>query len=153
MQNLLPEIRSVVDIGGSAGNLFYCYDRYLYFSPEFSWTVNDVPTNNGIGVRIGEEHHERRLHFVDDLADCRPVDMALISGALHYFEALPPVIMRSLKRSPRYVIINRTPVIQGETAITIQDTGFYYAISPARLLSHKALMQSMEDADYEIVDE
>ncbi|WP_260706333.1 methyltransferase, TIGR04325 family [Edaphobacter flagellatus] len=153
MQNLLPEVHSVVDIGGSAGNLFYCYDRYLHFDPQFSWTVNDMPANNRIGARIAGEHHESRLHFVDELADCEPVDMVLISGALHYFELLPPEMMRALKRPPRHVIINRTPVIEGETTITIQDAGFYYAISPARLLSRKALMQSMSDADYEVVDE
>jgi putative methyltransferase (TIGR04325 family) len=153
MQNHAREIHSVVDIGGSAGNLFYCYDRYLHFGPEFSWTVNDVPANNRIGEQIAEEHHENRLHFVDTLSECDSVDLALISGALHYFEALPPGIMKPLKSLPRHVIINRTPVIQGNTAITIQDAGFYYAISPARILSRNVLMQSMEEAGYEEIDE
>ena len=153
MHNLGSAIHSVVDIGGSAGNLFYCYDRYLHFGQDFSWTVNDVPQNNRIGKQIAEEQHEDRLHFVDDLSECGPVDLALISGALHYFEALPPEMMRLLKSSPAHVIINRTPVIEGETVVTIQDARFYYAMSPARILSRKTLIQCMADAGYEKVDE
>lgn len=153
MKNLLGEINSVVDIGGNAGNLFYCYDSYLKFGPNFSWTVNDVPQNNERGKKIAAERNEPRLHFVNQLSECGPVDVALISGALHYFQELPPAIMQPLKSKPRHVFINRTPVIHGETAITIQDARFYIAISPARILSRKTLMDSMQAANYELVDE
>jgi putative methyltransferase (TIGR04325 family) len=147
------EIKSVLDIGGSAGNLFYCYDKNLKFCSDFRWTVNEVPETNRAGQRLAQERGEPRLHFIDNRADCTKVDAVLISGSLHYFEELPPELMQHLDPKPRHVFINRTPVIDGPTVITIQDAGAYYAISPARLLSRATLMQSMERASYDLVDE
>ena len=153
MQQSSGEITSVLDIGGSAGNLFYCYDQYLHFSRNFRWTVNEVPANNRAGRQLALERAEPRLHFIDDLSECTHVDAVLISGALHYFEALPPEMMQHLQPRPRHVFINRTPVIEGPTTITIQDAGTYYAISPARILSRSALIQAMETANYDLIDE
>jgi putative methyltransferase (TIGR04325 family) len=149
---LRDEIRSVLDIGGSAGNLFYCYDKYLHYGPDFSWIVNDVPQNNAAGRRIANERGEPRLLFVDDLAECRRVDAVLISGALHYFDALPPELMSNLNPPPRHVFINRTPVIDGQSAITVQDSVWWPAIAPAKILSREKLLKVMDAANYELVD-
>jgi putative methyltransferase (TIGR04325 family) len=147
------EINSILDIGGSAGNLFYCYDQYLHFSPPFRWTVNEVPANNIAGRQLAQQRNEPRLHFIDSLTECPHADAVLISGALHYFEALPPALMQHLNPPPRHVFINRTPVIEGPTTITIQDAGTYYAISPARILSRSTLLESMSAANYDLIDE
>jgi putative methyltransferase (TIGR04325 family) len=153
MQRYLGEIKSVLDIGGSAGNLFYCYDEYLKFRPDLRWTVNEGAANTRAGQRLAQERGEPRLHFIDNRADCSRADTVLISGSLHYFEELPPDLMRHLDPKPRHVFINRTPVIDGPTVITIQDAGAYYAISPARLLRRSTLIQAMEAANYDLVDE
>ena len=129
---LRDEIGSVLDIGGSAGNLFYCYDKYLHYGPDFSWIVNDVPQNNAAGRRIANERGEPRLRFVDDLAECRRVDAVLISGALHYFDVLPPELMSNLNPPPRHVFINRTPVIDGQSAITVRRFRLVACDSPCQ---------------------
>jgi putative methyltransferase (TIGR04325 family) len=153
MQRLMGEVKSVLDIGGSVGNLFYCYSRYLRYPPGFTWTVFEVPETVAAGRRLAQEKDERRLRFVDRIEACDSVDAVVISGALHYFEELPPELTRSLRRRPQHVFINRTPVIDGPSAITIQDHEQYFAISPARILSRGLLLQTMTDAGYELVDE
>ena len=153
MNCLRGEVRSVLDIGGSAGNLFYRYDKYLHYGSGFTWIVNDVPQNNMEGRRIAGEHGETRLQFVDSLAECQHVDAVLISGALHYFKALPPELMSHIDPPPRHVFINRTPVIDGQSTITIQDSMWWPAIAPARILSRAELMQVMDAANYELIDD
>jgi putative methyltransferase (TIGR04325 family) len=153
LQHLLHEIRSVLDIGGSAGNLFYCYGRYLPYPDDLSWTVFEVPQNVSRGRQLAQQRGERKLHFIDHLSGLSNADTVIISGSLHYFDALPPDLMRYLKRPPKHVFINRTPVIDGPSKVTIQDAGAYYAMSPARILSRKTLLESMAGANYELVDE
>ena len=152
---------SVLDIGGSAGNLFYSYTPHLDLPPglsrtlskTLSWTVFEVPENVLAGRELAAGLSASRLHFIDDLAACTHAGIVLISGSLHYFEALPPELIRHLDPPPKHIFINRTPVIDGPTSITIQDAVSYYAISPARILSRSVLLASMAAAGYELVDE
>ena len=153
MQRTLGEIRNVLDIGGSAGNLFYCYSRYLDLPRELRWTVFEVPQNVASGREIAAERSEPRLLFVDRLEECADADTVILSGSLHYFEALPPELMRFLGRQPKHVFINRTPVIDGPSVVTVQDAGTYYAMSPAKILSRQTLFESMDAANFELIDE
>ncbi len=153
LQRILGEAKTVLDIGGSGGNLFYCYSHYLAFPETLRWTVFEVPGNVTRGRQIAAERGESRLHFVDNLDQCPEADVVIISGSLHYFDALPPELLQYLVRKPKHVFINRTPVIDGPSAITVQDAGWYYAMSPARILSRRALLDSMADARFDLVDE
>jgi putative methyltransferase (TIGR04325 family) len=153
MQRFMAELNSVLDIGGSVGNLFYCYSKYLCYPPGMTWTVLEMPATVAAGLRVAEQRNEHRLRFVERIQDCDAADAVIISGALHYFDQLPPGLTEGLRRQPRHVLINRTPVIYGPTAFTIQDHEQYFAISPARVLSRDALWQAMHEAGYELVDE
>ena len=144
---------NVLDIGGSAGNLFYCYGQYLSYPRYLSWTVFEVPEHAASGRAIAEERGEHRLRFIDDLEDCRAANTVIISGSLHYFNALPGELIRFLDPPPMHLFINRTPVIDGPSVITIQDAGAYYAMSPARILSREDLIGSLAAANYHLVDE
>ncbi len=153
LRAILGERTSILDIGGSAGNLFYCYAKYLSLSDGMEWVVYDVPQNVETGRQIAEKRQERRLHFIDQLSERRHADVVIISGSLHYFEASPPELMRNLDRPPQHVFINRTPVIDGPSAVTIQDAESYVALFPARLTSRGVLLAAMDAANYELADE
>jgi putative methyltransferase (TIGR04325 family) len=153
LQPLMDEVNSVLDIGGSVGNLFYCYSKYLRYAPAMTWTVLEVPATVAAGSHIAKERGEQRLRFIERIEDCEEVGIVIISGALHYFEQLPHELTHGLRRQPRHVFINRTPVINGPTTITIQDHENYIAISPARILSRCVLLGAMEKAGYELVDD
>jgi putative methyltransferase (TIGR04325 family) len=153
LQKLSCDLRSVLDIGGCVGNLFYAYSRCLQFPPDLQWTVFDLPETISEGRKIAAERPDARLGFVDRLEDCPAADAVVISGALHYMEALPPELMAGLKRQPRHLFINRAPVIDGPSAITLQDHEGRYALSAARILSRKVLLEAMAAANYELIDE
>jgi putative methyltransferase (TIGR04325 family) len=153
LQKISREVRSVLDIGGSVGNLFYAYSRYLEFPPSFQWTVYDFPKTISVGRQIAAEKAESRLDFIEKLEDCPAADAIVISGALHYIEVLPPELTACFERQPRHVFINRAPVIDGPSAITLQDHEDRFAISAARILSRQVLLEAMSAANYELVDE
>jgi putative methyltransferase (TIGR04325 family) len=151
LQQILPECRSVLDIGGNAGNLFYCYSQYLNYPENFTWTVYDLPKIAEMGRAIAAQRGELRLHFLGSLAECGPMNIVLISGALHYFTEMPPAFLKQLPAMPQHVFINRTPISRGRSVVSIQDAVSYLA--PARTINRDELIGSMQQAGYQLADE
>ena len=125
MQPLLPSLRTVFDFGGNVGNLFYCYSRYLALPNDLIWTVYDLPNNLDVGAKIARERRESRLRFTERLEEADGVDLLIACGSMHYFEEPLPDIIAKFARLPRYVLINRTPLIDGPPLATVQDGEFW----------------------------
>src|SRR5262249_49956195 len=89
----LPEIRLVFDLGGSVGNLFYCYVKYLDMPAGLVWTVYDLPDTLTLGEQTAKANKEQRLRFTNELGDADGADLFVVSGALHYFEQPLPVVI------------------------------------------------------------
>ncbi|WP_158554817.1 methyltransferase, TIGR04325 family [Methylovirgula sp. 4M-Z18] len=106
---LVPDLKAIFDVGGSAGNLFYCYQSYLDFRPDLVWTVYDLPEPIALGRALAAERGENRLVFTDDWQMASGCDLMLISGSLHYFEEPLASRLLRLPTKPRYILINRTP--------------------------------------------
>jgi putative methyltransferase (TIGR04325 family) len=151
LRHITAENASVLDIGGSAGNLFYCYSQYLEFASSLSWTVYELPEVAQSGRQLAAARSESRLRFITDLRECGAVDIMLISGALHYFDETPVSFMERLPAKPRHVIVNRSPFLRGISAVAIQDAGSYLAA--ARIVERDHFLRDMASANYELVDE
>ena len=151
LDRLMPTLKRVVDLGGSTGNLFYCYAKYLAFPQNMMWTVVDLEASLAEGRRIALERAEDRLHFAADLAGCDGADVVIISGALHFIDAMPPTLLAGWKTLPRHILINRSPVSESPCLYAIQDQGSYLTL--ARIIHRTELVRSMEQAGYRLVDE
>jgi putative methyltransferase (TIGR04325 family) len=150
IQPLVPVIRNIFDFGGSVGNLFYCYAKYVNFPKDFIWTVYDVAENVELGERIAGDFGESRLRFTTSLSDGDGVDLFMATGALHYFEKPLPDILAEFRTKPRFVLINRTPLTDGQPFATVQDAGRYRVA--CILHNHDDLVRRFEAAGYELVD-
>jgi putative methyltransferase (TIGR04325 family) len=151
LSRLSHEGLRVFDLGGTLGNVFFLYDRYLQFPASLRWTVHDLPGNMERGRELARQRCEPRLQFAEAPNDASGHDVLLISGALHYFDfALADYIIR-LPQPPRHVFINRTPLVEAPTAATIQYTPGVVMV-PCRLLNRKELIGGMERIGYEVVD-
>lgn len=149
---LLPlalQLRTVFDLGGGLGHLFYAYDRMLRFSNELKWMVSDLPSKSAAALSYAESRGEKRLAFTCRWMDAAAVDLLLISGALHYFERKLPDMLRDLDGLPKMVIINRTPFSGAGDNITAQDGGEFAL--PCILHDRDALIAGMADLGYELV--
>jgi len=140
------EIRTVFDLGGSVGNLLYCYARHLPFADAMSWTVYDLPAKRAEGARLALERAERRLHFTDELDSASGADLFIVSGAAHYFPEPVDQMLRRLARLPQRVIINRIPCSRGRPLVTGQDGHAYFVA--CMLHSRDELIAGMEQLGY-----
>lgn len=141
----------VFDLGGTMGNLFFLYDRYLQFPATLRWTVHDLPANRERGQELARQRGERRLQFTEDVYGASGADLLLVSGALHYFEFMLADYLARLAQRPRHVIINRTPLVDAPQAATVQYTHDGIMV-PCRLLNRAELFAGMEKLGYKLVD-
>jgi putative methyltransferase (TIGR04325 family) len=138
------------DLGGNVGNLFYCYQDYLSFSPDLRWIVHDVPEMLEIGRSLASERMEHRLSFTDRMEDLRQADILLASGSLHYLESDLPELLRGFTERPRHLLINRTPLTDREPVVTVQDATVY--LCACRQIPRKALIRGLEELGYQLID-
>jgi putative methyltransferase (TIGR04325 family) len=112
----------ILDFGGSVGNLFYSYLRYLRTRDnQIEWTVFDLPATIAIGKDIASTKHERNLSFTSSLDTVKGEHIVLVSGAFHYWEKSIGEFLDQFSTRPRDVIINRVPVHQKQPSfITLQ---------------------------------
>jgi|EndMetStandDraft_4_1072995.scaffolds.fasta_scaffold16772_1 putative methyltransferase (TIGR04325 family) len=146
---LLPDIKTVFDLGGGVGSLFYSYSKYIAIPSDLTWTVYDLPKTLEIGDRIARERSERRLRFTDRITDGEGVDLFIGCGSLHYFEMPLPDLLTDLTRKPRYVLVNRTPLVDGPPVATAQDGGTYRLA--CKLHNRLDLIHRFEAIGYELV--
>lgn len=147
----IPNLRSVFDLGGNVGNLFYCYDGYLHFPASTTWKVLDVDAIRSIGEDLARQRGETRLQFVADIGPAGNPDVLLVSGALHYFEQPLPEMLAALPAKPPHVIINRTPLSERETLFAVQDAGEF--LVACQLHRRADLIAGMLKLGYRLADE
>ena len=151
LERIASEIHHVFDLGGNVGNLFYCYQQYLNFTADLRWTVFDLPEIVDEGRRMAQTKHETRLEFVRELAIEPSVDLLIASGSAHYFEQSIPELLMAGYIFPEHVIINRTPLTKGHSAVTIQDAGTY--LVPCKIFNRDELLKSFDEAGYSVMDD
>jgi putative methyltransferase (TIGR04325 family) len=145
---LLPELRRVVDIGGSVGNVYYLYGRHLELPAALEWVVCELPESVRHGRALAAERGVTQLRFEQGLARCGPAELALFSGSLHYLEQPASVLLAELGALPRYVLINRSPVTEAAPMYAVQDAGEWF--TAAKVLQRSELVEDLERAGYRL---
>jgi len=150
LERARSQIHKVFDLGGSVGNLFYCYSEYLDFSHGLCWTVCDLVETNRLGERLASSKGEQRLRFTDQLTDADGSDLMIVSGSLHYFEEPLSNMLAAFAIKPRYVLVNRAPLVDVPSLATVQDGGTYRLA--CMLHNRNDLIQGLGALGYELVD-
>ncbi len=123
MRGLILDRAKIFDFGGSIGNLFYLYDRYLNLPSNCIWLVFDLPVWVETGQNIAANRGENRLRFTRKWEDAAGAELLIASGSLHSFDTPLPQMVAGLPQKPSHILINRTPLIDGPTKATVQDGG------------------------------
>ena len=124
LRDRIPYIKSIFDLGGNVGNLYYCYRDYLPLGTDVIWTVYDLPETIVRGRALATERNVCNLQFTDDLQQAEGVDLFISSGSLHYFDKSLPEFIENIKQRPKYILINRAPLTEGPEFAVVQDAGF-----------------------------
>jgi putative methyltransferase (TIGR04325 family) len=150
------ELRSVFDLGGGIGNLFFVLNRHLCFSDELVWKIHDLPIKRQPAIAFATLKKESRVTFTEDFSSASGVDLFTVVGALQYFEPTLADLIHKLEKLPKHVIVNRSPCSHGQDIITIQDCWDWSIrnwnwVIPCKLHSVTKLVSGMQGLGYELV--
>jgi putative methyltransferase (TIGR04325 family) len=150
MHSIWSDVRRVFDLGGHVGIAFYAYQRYLRYPEDLRWTVLDVPSVLEQGRRLAAERRESRVFFTGDLESADGADILLAAGSLQFIEEPLHSMISRVRRRPRHVIVNRTPMYHGDAFVTLHNNGT--AICPYGVFNYSEFVGSMDRLGYELVD-
>jgi putative methyltransferase (TIGR04325 family) len=150
LERLLPGTTRLLDFGGSVGNLFYCYKKYITFREDLIWTVFDLPGVVERGKSIGSQKGAQQIKFTHDMSEVDGCDIMLASGSAHYFDEPIAKYLPNLKMKPPHVIVNRSPFTEGDPFAVIQQ-GWSWQI-PCKIHNRLEFIKAFEDVGYRLVD-
>lgn len=151
LRGLLEPGSFVFDFGGHVGVSYHGWRRYLGYPADTRWLVHDVPAIIKVGAELAAERQSPGLSFTSDVADGRGCDVFFSAGALQYVDDSLPSILGRLGSRPRHIILNKMPLYDGESFVTVQSTG--RAFHAYRIYNRAALVQSVVDLGYRVVDD
>ena len=111
---------NVLDFGGSLGSSYYQNKKFLDEIPEVNWCVVEQP---GFTEQGQQNFSTGRLHFFQSIEEClsnHEIDLILLSSVLQYLKEPYKLIDSVISNKIKYIIIDRTPFIDGDDRLTIQ---------------------------------
>lgn len=150
-RSLASGMRSVFDLGGSIGIKYFAFSRLIPFPPELRWTVEDMPAVAQRGRAFAVERGvQQQLSFTSDLADCDGTDLLYASGSLQYLPQSLGDILATLRRKPRRILVNTTPIHPTLSFFTLNNIGT--AFCPYRVQSHAQFVREVTQHGYSLRD-
>jgi putative methyltransferase (TIGR04325 family) len=104
------------------GIAFYAFEKYLDYPEGLKWVVCDVPRVIEAGREIAAKREKGALGFTTDFAEASGSDVLLASGSLQYLDETLADKLRGIETLPKHLLINKTPLCDGETFTTLQNT-------------------------------
>ena len=151
LSRLMPEVKTVFDLGGNIGFCFYRYRSQITYPQALRWTVCDLPFVNERGKRMAAKRGESQIAFTDTQQEGDGADVYLTCGALQFFEDRFADILRRLKKKPRHVLINRVPLTEGSSFFTLQHSG--YSVVPYHIANLDSFVAGIEALGYKLVEQ
>jgi len=151
MQAARTERCTFVDFGGSFGLHLSTFLKVAGKAP-YSWTIIEIPSIVDEGRKRIPPGMAIRYETEIERAPRSP-DLIITSGALQYLSAPYEMIARFAAMSPKYVFIDRLPVVEiTDDFLTIQHVpGRYFADGerrdvPAWWFSRKGFFEALENS-------
>ncbi len=141
-------VETVFDFGGNVGIHFYSYAKYLKYPENLRWTICEVPEIAKVGQQIAEQRGIDNLDFTHELKDAEGKDIFMASGSMQYIENISHIL--SATKKPRYLLINRLPLYNGNQFVTLQNGGkvFY----PQYVFNKSEFIDALEGIGYKLAD-
>lgn len=145
--------RAILDIGGSIGNQYYAYRKYIHYPADLSWQVYELPAFVKIGRELAEARQAPQLSFTDALdADRIEADIWIAAGAIEFIENLRlDDLLRRARKRPRHIFLNKLPLHDGPQCISTQNLG-NGSFSPHYVFNRQAYIAAIERTGYRLAD-
>ena len=151
LKGLLDARSFVFDLGGHVGVAYHGWRNYLHYPAGMRWLVQDVPAIVKVGAELARERPSEGLAFTSDVADARGCTILLAAGSLQYVDETLPQLLGRIGTLPQHLILNKMPVYDGESFVTVQSTG--RAFHAYRIYNRAALIAEVTQLGYRLVDD
>ena len=150
LAKLMPDHKTVFDWGGSVGLKYFAFRRHLDCTPDLVWIVGELPAVVELGREIARCNSATALRFTTGLDGVGDADILIAAGVLHFVEE-PFAGLRAQPRLPRHLIINKAPVYDRPSAVTLHNMGT--AFCPYHLFNRTEFVDSIKALGYRLIDE
>jgi putative methyltransferase (TIGR04325 family) len=151
---LRPLIRpgiKIFDYGGHIGLAYYNYHRFIAYPDDMRWVVGEIPKVVTLGREIQTRRAAPHLEFETGFAAADGASILISSGCIQYVETPLSAQLRALRNHPRHLLLNKVPLYDKETRVTLQNTGTSF--SPYWLFNRLEFIDDLTCLGYELVDE
>lgn len=149
LKDLLTEGCTVFDFGGNVGTHFYGYEGYLNYPKNLRWMVCELPALAQAGEELARRENRSELVFTTNFEDANGADIFIGSGSIQYVDFLTAAIAK-LSEKPKHILINRLPLCEGKSFITLQNGGMVFY--PVHVFNRVQFIDSIAAIGYELVD-
>lgn len=151
LKGILNERSFVFDIGGHVGVAYHGWRNYLDYKPGMRWLVQDMPAIVKVGAELARERPSAGLSFTSQIEDGRGCNILLAAGSLQYVDESLPSILARVGNLPRHLIVNKMPMYDGDSFVTVQSTG--RAFHAYRIYNRAAFVAELAALGYRAVDD
>jgi putative methyltransferase (TIGR04325 family) len=143
---------NIIDFGGSLGSTFFQNKKFLNSLDEVNWCIVEQPGFVKAGL---EDFASERLHFFSSIEECLEkfkIDVILLSSVLQYLEEPFTLLTRLKGLRIKNIIIDRSPLIDGNDRITIQrvNPSIYKASYPCWFFNKEKFIGYLKP-EYELI--
>lgn len=148
LRPLVPTLTRVFDFGGHVGLHWYAFRTVLDLPSTLAWHVSDVPQVASEGESLAKERRVcEQLKFSSGFDALEGCDLMMSSGALQYLEAgTLRSALAACKKAPKYVLLNKLPVRDGSSFVTVQDVWAFK--SPYTVFGRSELIGQLQSLGY-----
>ncbi len=150
LRPILGGARMVFDLGGHVGVHRAGYSRYLDLPESLRWLVCEQPQVVALGEKLLREGRISRVEFTTSPADGDGAEVLLSAGTIQFIETQLWTLLEGWKHLPQHLLLNKVPLRDAPTAVTLQNTGSSFA--PCWLYDRREFVASFERLGYQLVD-
>ena len=151
LKGILDAKSFVFDFGGHVGVSYHGWRNYLHYPTGMRWLVHDVPAIVKVGAELASERPSPGLAFTSDLADARDCNIFLAAGSMQYVDMTLTQLLDAADARPKHLIVNKMPMYDGESFVTVQSTGRAY--HAYRIYNRAAFVAEARALGYRVVDD
>jgi putative methyltransferase (TIGR04325 family) len=150
LERLMPELRTIFDLGGHVGVHYHAYAQRLRYPADLTWTVCELPHVVARGEALKQQRPAPQLRFVSDFGAGDGASLLLSAGCLQFMERPLGTMLAGLRQIPTHVILNKVPVYDLPTRVTLQNTG--RSFTPCWLFNRDQFLRPLQTLGYEVID-
>lgn len=151
MREILRPGSFVFDYGGHVGVSYHGWRTYLGYPEGMRWLVYDLPAITKVGAELAAERPSPGLAFTNNMPDARGCDVFLAAGATQYVDESVTSILARVGSKPGHIILNKMPMYDGESFVTVQSTG--RAFHAYRIYNRAEVVDGITALGYRVVDD